>query len=213
MDGKGLSTPEHAASWSSTSWMARSSNAGPWHWTQWDVLFGSQEMNCSSTTLSRMASASLPPTNNHFWNESQSCCAKTKGLSTSDLLDNGSFKVSVHQEVDRKLLGSFLGFPQQQWNQPHRPAGRGPLTRLCCPLKQIQEGLWVIRCPHLGERHVSSRDGTGGSRPRPDHPVQQAPEPCGPPARPASSPGTVVPDLPAIPAGPDGFLGEDPRAM
>ncbi len=51
-DGRISPTPWHATIWSSTSWMARSSDAGRWHWTHCTVLLGSRAINCSSTTWS-----------------------------------------------------------------------------------------------------------------------------------------------------------------
>ncbi len=40
-DGRVSSTPWHATIWSSASWMARSSDAGRWHWTHCAVFVGS----------------------------------------------------------------------------------------------------------------------------------------------------------------------------
>ncbi len=58
-DGRGSPTPWHATIWSSASWMARSSDAGRWHWTHCAVALGSRAINCSSTTWSRWAGPGL----------------------------------------------------------------------------------------------------------------------------------------------------------
>ncbi len=78
-DGRGSPTPWHATIWSSASWMARSSDAGRWHWTHCAVALGSRAINCSSTTWSMTWSTPPSPANSHLRPASRSWRAITKG--------------------------------------------------------------------------------------------------------------------------------------
>ncbi len=71
-DGRVSPTPWHATIWSSASWMARSSDAGRWHWTHCAVALGSRAINCSSTTWSMTWSTPPSPANSHLRQASRS---------------------------------------------------------------------------------------------------------------------------------------------
>ncbi len=78
-DSRVSPTPWHATIWSSASWMARSSDAGRWHWTYCAVFVGSRAINCSSTTRSMICSTPPSPANSHLRQASRSWWAITKG--------------------------------------------------------------------------------------------------------------------------------------
>lgn len=132
--------------------MVRSSNAGRWHWSHWAVFFGRREMNCCSTTMLMMVSASLPPANSHLRHESRSCCAKTKGW------QDGSSKVSIDQEVwDGQLLGLWAS-PNSSGITRTGQLSNQPPTCLRRFFKEVEERLRVIGTPgHLRERLNGAR--------------------------------------------------------
>ncbi len=59
--------------------MARSSDAGRWHWTHCAVFLGSRAMNCSSTARSMNCSTPPSPANSHLRQASRSWWAIAKG--------------------------------------------------------------------------------------------------------------------------------------
>ncbi len=71
-DGRVSPTLWHATIWSSASWMARSSDAGWWHWTHCAVFLGSRAINCSITTRSMIWSTPPSPANSYLRQASRS---------------------------------------------------------------------------------------------------------------------------------------------